>query len=99
MTFAERVGAGRRTFARNGHLARVDVRQVVSEITGRVVGRVVEHGSGRVDAHARIERTVTVPGEQIFGTQTAARATVYEMLRAAGLSHHEAMIRMNRKDR
>lgn len=97
-SFADRVGVGGRTFRTNAHIGRVDVRAVVSELTGRPVGRIVEHGTGRVDAHATVERTLTIPGEAIFGTQAEARRRVYEMLRTSGCTHDEALARMTRKE-
>lgn len=95
-TFRERAGVGGRTFGRNLHLAAPRVRRVVSELTGVPIGRVVEHGDGRVDVSVRNEACVTVTAEEVHGTWREARAWLYDWLRSAGMTHSEAVRRMAR---
>lgn len=96
MTFADRAGVGGRTFGRNAHLGRVQVRDVVSHLTGAPVGRVVEHGDGRVDARHR-NLTVTVSAEEIHGSYREGRRWLYDTLRGHGYDHDQALRRMTRE--
>lgn len=95
-SFASRVGSGGRTFGRNKHLGATKVTDVVSEITGLKQGRIIEHGSGRVDAEHQA-LTLTVTAEQVWGSYKEGRAWVYNSLRESGYSHSEAMRRMSRE--
>ncbi len=97
MSFAEHVGAGSRTFGRNLHIGTINVKAVVSQITGAPVGRIVEHGDGRVDAEHRSERTITVSAEQVHGSFREGRAWLYNQLRECGFTHQEALRRMSRE--
>lgn len=97
LTFPERVGVGARSFGRNSHLDTPKLRTVLSEVTGLPCGRIVEHGDGRQDAHAKAERTITVSAEQIHGSFREGRAWLYHQLRESGFSHEQAMRRMTRE--
>jgi hypothetical protein len=97
--FGQRVGAGGRTFARNAHLGVTRERQVVSEVTGMPIGRVIEHGSGRVDAEHNGELTITLTAEQVHGSRSEGRRWLYNWLRESGFTHAQAMRRMTREVR
>lgn len=86
-----------RAFGMNLHLLRPNIAKVYSDITGRPVGKVIEHGDGRVDAVARPE-TVTARAddvERITGLPlNDFRRLLYEHHRHAGMTHEQAIARL-----
>ena len=92
-----------RAFGMNQHLLRPKIKEIVSEITGWPIGRVIEHGDGRQDA-VTAPPAVKVSFEQVENITgnhpNDLRRLIYERARTeGGMSHDEAVARLfpNRK--
>lgn len=84
-----------RGFGRNRHLAESRIRKVVSEITGRPVGKIVEHGDGRQDAvHCAEPIRWTADDVERFLPLNDLRRLIYERARRDGMTHDEAIARL-----
>jgi hypothetical protein len=84
-----------RGFGRNRHLAEPRIRQVVSEITGRPVGKIREWGDGRQDAKATVDPIAwTAEDVERLMPLNDLRRLIYESARRSGASHDEAIARL-----
>lgn len=84
-----------RNFGRNRHLAENRIRNVVSEITGRPVGKIIEHGDGRQDAVHRTDpiRWTADDVERIMPLNDLRRL-IYDRARNDGMTHEQAIARL-----